>query len=248
MAKKVPKRLGKEPLIESVFEVRFSSEVSSVSSVMPGILFSAYANRVAKTVPLPLAGVIPQIRESDPNLKYAPVVQVSLDPGPYLIQIGDHVASLSCPRPYTGWSEFWRVIREFVAVLKSSTLISRPERFSMKYADVLSLAGAPTVAVLDVEFKLGGRDATSGPVVLRSEEQDGPFVHLVHIASSVNAQLPSGDQLSGILIENDTIYNHSSGDFWEILERQLEPMHQINKDRFFALLKPDTLAALEPEY
>jgi uncharacterized protein (TIGR04255 family) len=248
MAKQVPKRLRKEPLIESLFEIRFSSDISSVSSILPGVIYSAYSNRIAKTVPLPLAGIISQIRDNDPNLKYAPTVQFSLDPGPYVFQVGDRVASVSCPRPYTGWSEFGRTIREFVDVLKKSQLINKPERFSMKYSDILSTAGAPTVAVLEVDFKLGGRDATSGPVTLRVEDAANPFLHIVQIVASVNAQLADGSQISGILIENDTIFNHVGGDFWTTLERQLNPMHDFNKGRFFELLKPDTLNALEPEY
>jgi uncharacterized protein (TIGR04255 family) len=248
MAKQVPKRLGKEPLIESLFEIRFWSDITSVSSILPGVIYSAYSNRITKTVPLPLAGIIPEIREKDPNLKYAPIVQFSLDPGPYIFQVGDHVASVSCPRPYTGWSEFGGTIREFMGVLEKSKLINNPERFSMKYSDILSIAGAPTVAVLDVDFKLGGRDATSGPVTLRVEENASPFVHIVQIIASVNAQLADGSQLSGILIENDTIFNHAGGNFWTTLDRQLDSMHEFNKGRFFELLKPETLAALEPEY
>ncbi len=248
MEKQVPKRLGKEPLIESLFEIRFSSDLSSASSILPGVIYNAYSNRIAKTIQLPLAVIIPQIRDNDPNLKYAPIVQFSLDPGPYIVQVGDHVASVSCPRPYTGWSEFGRTIREFMGVLEKSQLINNPERFSMKYSDILSIGGAPTVSVLDVDFKLGGRDATSGPVTLRVEESSNPFVHIVHIIASVNAQLADGSQLSGILIENDTIFNHAGGNFWTTLERHLDPMHEINKGRFFELLKPETLAALEPEY
>ena len=248
MAKKIPKKLGIEPLIESVFEIRFSSDVSSVSSILPGFIFGALSNRIAKTLPLPLAGIIPQIRESDPNLKYAPIVQISLDPGPYIIQMGDHVAALSCPKPYTGWNEFEKMIREFVGILEKSNLITKPERFSMKYVDILSTLGSPTVEALDVEFKLGGRDVTSGPVTLRAETSEGTFIHIVQIIASVNAQLPNNTQVSGILIENDTIYNFDGGNFWENVRSQLESMHEVNKRRFFELLKDETLIKLEPEY
>ena len=248
MTKQVPKKLGIQPLIEGLFEIRFSSDMGLVSSILPGVVYNAYSNRIGKTVSLPLSGIIPQLRDSDPNLKYAPIVQFSLDPGPYIFQVGDHVASISCPRPYTGWSEFGRTIKEFVRVLEKSQLINKPERFSMKYSNVLSVAGAPTIAALDVDFKLGGRDATSSPVALRVEESSGPFIHIAQIIASVNAQLVDGSQISGILIENDTIFNYVGGDFWATLERSLDPMHEFNKCRFFELLRPDTLAGLEPEY
>lgn len=244
----VPKKLGIQPLIESLLEIRFSSDINSVSSILPGLIFNAFSDRLAKTATLPIASILPQIRDADPNLRYAPTVQISLDPGPYIIQVGDHVAALSCPRPYTGWAEFGEMIRTFGRILRKTGLITRPERFSMKYVDILSTMSSPTIEALNVEFKLGGRDLTSAPVTLRAEIQEGSFTHIVQIVASVHAQMPDNTQISGILIENDTICNESGGDFWETFENQLDYMHAFNKRRFFELLKPETLMKLEPEF
>jgi len=39
MGDKIPIRLGKQPLIEAVWEVRFTSEKQSVADLLPGLIF-----------------------------------------------------------------------------------------------------------------------------------------------------------------------------------------------------------------
>ncbi|HAF49802.1 MAG TPA: hypothetical protein DCL04_01655, partial [Synergistaceae bacterium] len=48
--------------------------------------------------------------EHDPNLRYAPKIRLENDN--QVVQIGEHVISLNCRRPYSGWTQFSADIRE----------------------------------------------------------------------------------------------------------------------------------------
>jgi len=45
MERKIPLRLKKEPLLEAIWEIRFSGNKSSVADLLPGMLFKALPGR-----------------------------------------------------------------------------------------------------------------------------------------------------------------------------------------------------------
>lgn len=248
MAKQIPKKLGKEPLIECVWEIRFSSNVQSVGSVLPGLIFSAFDKEFKDITPLSAANLPAELRKKDPNLRY--VATVRLEGKPYAIQVGEHVVSLVCQQPYTGWAEFGNKIRHLIKVLQNTQLLTTPERFSLKYVDLLPSDIAGTVSSLETVIRIANRDitTTAHPVLLRAEEKHDEFINITQIASGVTAKTQTGEKISGILVDNDTIYSHADGDFWGAVDRNLNPMHDLNKKLFFELLTDVTIEKLEPEY
>lgn len=244
--RRIPKRLGKAPLVESLWELRFSSEMASVAELLPGLLFSAFDGEFQSIEPLPAANVPLQIRQINADFMYVPTVRLRGEH--YTIQIGDRVVSLGCSMPYKGWKEFGAKIRALVKVLRKTKLISNPERFSMKYIDILPSGDEPTIAQLDVVITLGDQNINVHPLHLRTEVFEEGFLNIVQIISPANAQLLGGEIITGILVDNDTIYNHMSGDFWEIFSKQLDLVHKVNKKMFFNLLTESAITNLEPEY
>jgi uncharacterized protein (TIGR04255 family) len=244
--KNIPKRLKKEPLIESLWEIRFSSKVGSLAELLPGLLYKQFVADFPKVESLPTANVPLALRQSDPNLRYLPTMR--LEGEPYSIQIGEHVVSLSCRRPYTGWAQFGGKIRELAKALKETGLLNEPERFSMKYINVLPMSGTPTIAPLSAGVSLGGRDIGGYALHLRSERTDNEFLNIVQIMSPTEVKLPSGEQFNGILIDVDTICPSESSGFWDNFDARLDEMHDLNKNIFFELLRPETIESLEPEY
>lgn len=246
MPKQVPKRLGKEPLIESLWEIRFSSETNPVADLLPGLVFAAFPGEFPKIEPLPAANIPLQIRQLDANFRHTPTVRLRNDH--YVIQIGEHVVSLSCLRPYKGWEEFGEKIRKLAGVLKETNLINNPERFSMKYTDILPAGNGLSIAPLDIVISLGGGNQNMLSLQLRTEVIEEGFVNIIQIISPADVQLLGGEKISGTLVDNDTIYDHKKGDFWQNFHEQLDQMHAVNKRMFFNLLKEETITNLEPEY
>ena len=244
--RQIPKKLGKSPLIESLWELRFSSEMASVSELLPGLLFSEFDQEFQSIEPLPVANIPLQIRLMNPDFMYAPTVR--LTGVHYTIQIGDRVVSLGCIMPYRGWEEFGPKILSLVKILKKTNLISKPERFSMKYIDILPSSAEPSISQLDIAITLGKQNIDVHPLHLRTEVVEEGFLNIIQIVSPANVQLLGGARKTGVLVDNDTIYDHVSGDFWKGFSKQLDRVHKVNKKMFFNLLTESAVRNLDPEY
>lgn len=244
--KSVPKRLRKEPLLEAVWEIRFSSDTESVADLLPGLIYKTMGTEYPKIERLPVANLPSAVVQQDAKLRYMPTVR--LEGNPYSIQIGEHVVSLSCRRPYTGWGKFEPKIIELAEMLKETYLLSRPERFSLKYIDVISLGEPPSLNLLEILIKLHTRELTTDLVQLRTELRENGYLHIVQIVSPAEAILSKEERFEGVLLDIDTICQQDGNKFWIDFREKLNRLHQLNKNLFFRLLKKETIEKLEPEY
>ncbi len=71
----LPKKLSAEPLIDAIFEMRFTSLFPAASEIIPGYLFSKLIGDKSVTT-LPTAQLPKVTRETNPNLLFAPVTQL----------------------------------------------------------------------------------------------------------------------------------------------------------------------------
>lgn len=242
----VPKRLKKEPLLEALWEIRFSSDTEQVADLLPGMIYKAMGAEYPKIERLPAANLPSSVLKHDETLRYVPTIR--LEGNPYSIQIGEHVVSLSCRRPYTGWKEFESKIMELAEMLKGTSLLNRLERFSLKYTDIIQLTEMPSLEPLQVVVKLGTLDLTKYPVHLRTELRENGFLHIIQIASPAKAVLLTREHFEGLLIDIDTIYQRETSELWLEFRDQLNRAHQLSKNLFFRLLTKETITQLEPEY
>lgn len=242
----IPKKLRKEPLIEAVCELRFKSDKDSIADLLPGLIFQKLDNRFPKVEKLPASNLPAELFKHDPNLRYIPTIKLTGEP--YSIMIGEHVFSLSCTRPYAGWDEFSSLIIELLAILKQTSLITHPERISLKYIDILLATEGFTLDALNLELQIGGNRITTAPVQLRTELNGEEFTNIIQVGSPAQVALNAGPLIDGILIDIDTISRTMPSDFWLISKDFLDRAHAISKSMFFDLLKPETIKCLDPEY
>ena len=250
MKGRVPKKLKKEPLIEAVWELRFEPKEESAGEILAGIIYNSLRHEYPKVVRLPAADIPRPIARVDPLLRYAPTIRLeSVSASPFAVQIGDRVVSLNNRRPYKGWSEFSKRIHDLVKLLRSTELVQKPTRFSLRYIDLLELDPPPSLASLRVRVEVAERDLGECPIQLRAEIQDDPFVHILQIASPALVTIGNAEQRKGTLVDIDTIRNvESSADFWEILDAELDEAHARSNRLFFELLTSEALERLEPIY
>ncbi len=242
----IPKRLKKEPLLEAIWELRFTSDKGSVVELLPGIIYQAFQGEYAKIERLAVGSIPPLILQQDEILRYAP--SVKLECSPYAIQVGEHVVSLSCRRPYTGWEQFKSKILDLCEKLQKTELITHPERFSLKYIDVIDIAAQPSLEPLNIKLTLGNRSIEKNSVQLRTENRDKDFIYIIQIVTDVHSSIATGESFDGLLCDIDTIYQKKDGDFWKDFLKNLDKAHDCSKDQFFSLLKESTIKLLEPEY
>jgi len=247
MVNKTPIRLHKEPLIEAVWEVRFTSTKPSVVDLLPGIMFPALKDKYPNIVRLPSADIPALIAEHDPVLRYVP--KIRLEGGNQAVQIGEHVVSLSCRRPYSGWKTFSEDIRSIIQIVRNIGLIDRLERFSLKYMDIIDLDQPPSLSCLNLDLKIGGYDTHTRPVQLRTEIKEGDIIHIVQILSPAEVSIPGNSKkFVGVLVDIDSIRPIKENETWNNINQHLDDIHLSSKKMFFNLLTPETIDKLEPEY
>jgi uncharacterized protein (TIGR04255 family) len=244
---KIPVRLKKEPLFEAVWEIRFTSEKQAVADLLPGLIYKALPGRYPDIVRLPAADIPAPFVERDLNLRYIP--KIRLEEGNRAVQIGEHVLSLSCRRPYSGWKIFSSDIRTLITVGRDTGLIDHLERFALKYIDLIQLEQQPHLGCLNIGLKLGDHPITAQPVQLRTEIMKEGLIHIIQVVSPAEASLP-GDTMSlkGVLLDIDTINIINEKDSWKEVETRLDAAHLASKRIFFDLLTAETIERLEPEY
>lgn len=244
----VPARLRREPLYEAVWEIRFQAK-QPVLELLTGSLFAELSKRgwgLTGVSHLPASNIPLPMRQVDPNLRYVPVVK--LDGSPLSVSLGERVIVMSCLRPYIGWAVFGARIKELATVLEGTGFLERPERFSLKYLDIIE--GSGDLDALSVQVSVGARKLRSEPLQVRTELKTGEMLHIVEIGLPAQIALKTGERLQGTAVSTDTICLASADvdEFWRRFDVRLEEVHSANKELFFDLLSDETLKNLEPEF
>jgi uncharacterized protein (TIGR04255 family) len=251
----LPIRLEKEPLIEALFELRFSSE-SSVSGLFPGFLYSKLSN-VAPIEELGAAQIPKAIRDADPNLRYAQTNSLNWED--FVINIGDRSIAIRCPYPYPGWASFRTAISSILGHFVNMGISYTLERCSLKYVDIIP-SEDPKEQISFANFSLMIADHKLEQEVfhVRVEIQSGDCVNVIQIASHALASIKNSKtkemiKKEGLVVDIDTIANVNNGNFspediTKNLLKKLDEMHQVNKEFFFKALKYETIQSLKPVY
>jgi len=244
---RLPSRLKKEPLIDAIFEVRFTSSMD-VASILPGLLM-ARLGKIEKVERLPISDIPRPIRQSDQNLQFQPLLRLVWEQ--FLINIGDRLVGISCKLPYVGWSDFKRAILEVYKHIFTIGVIEKTERYSMKYVDLIE--GNDPGEMVDrvaVDLNVGGHQLKREPFMVRVEVPDGSISHIVQVIAPAVVKLSTG-QKTGVIVDIDSVCAHSTEDveaFMSSLDSRLVEIHAANKRMFFSSLKENTIEYLEPEY
>jgi uncharacterized protein (TIGR04255 family) len=248
MIEKLPIKLIKEPLIDAVFEMRFSAS-GPASNILPGVIFSKLAGK-KNIETLPLSEIPKHIRDNDPNLQFAPTVRIQWES--YLILISDKSIALACKQPYPGWNSFKKSIQEIVELLNDVGIIQAVHRFALKYIDIIpSDSVKEQVSFINLTAKLGKHILEKESFQFRIEIPKDNIINAIQILSSASVILEDGSKKTGLVIDIDTICNvpdQKITDFSKSLSDNLDQIHHINKETFFECITPETLASLEPQY
>lgn len=248
-AKALPRKLGKEPLVDVVCEVRFETELPA-SSLLLGMMLQLATNKPSIET-LPIAQIPQMVRENDPNLRYAPLMRMSFNEK-FVLLFSDRSVAVGCVMPYPGWTEFKAAIVSVFSVLGTATFIKKIDRHSLKYVDFFPmLNGAkPTLERFNVVVDVAGRQIVEQSINLRVEMVEAPFIHAAGIVSPALIQRSDNSSSSGAVIDVDThrVHDYSVQEFLSAMPRLLDEIHAANKSYFFDLLSERGLAELEPQY
>ncbi|PWT86180.1 MAG: hypothetical protein C5B56_12865 [Proteobacteria bacterium] len=241
---KLPKKLGKPPIVDAVFEMRFAPG-KPLSNILPGLLYTSLnADSIER---LPAAQLPELLREIDENMKFAPLVRVHW--ATFMVQVSDRSLGVSCKIPYSGWTSFKSSIAKVTAEISKASVIDKVERHSLKYTNIVSDIGRAS-AVARLALKLGDHDAAEDLFLVRAEIPTDRLKCIVQIAADGTILLPNGSLKSGVVIDVDTLCEIELPliEFARELDDHLERIHDVTKSKFFNCLQPEALEKLEPIY
>jgi uncharacterized protein (TIGR04255 family) len=245
----LPIKLLKDPLIDAIFEIRFSSS-TEISNVLPGFFFAKFEKKELRVEQLQTAQIPVQIRNMDSNLRYQPLMRMHW--GTFIIFIGDAMLGIGCKMPYPGWNTFRERIREVVAVLFEAGIINTIERYSMKYINIIEGESlSDQIQKTNIELRVGDHVVRKEKFSVRIEIANSDFINIIQLAAPVSAVLPNKEVRNGIIVDIDCIGTRQHiniNDFNKDLPNLLESVHSECKVKFFECLKPETITTLEPVY
>jgi len=235
---RLPIRLEKTPLIDSIIEVRFDTNI--VSSAVFGVIYNQIrADYSGTVVNLPIAQLPEAIRVSDPNLKYKPLYRIEGEKT--VIQIGSDVINLSSKMPYIGWSEFSRIAIKVLKNAFESGAVGRITRLGHRYINFID---RDVISELAMTFTMSEVDESQiKSLNIRTTISNGVFVNSLSFANDGQYKGHLGS-----LIDIDTSREYTDDYFKEHIENELNGAHQCEKELFFSLLKDPLLKSLNPIY
>jgi uncharacterized protein (TIGR04255 family) len=248
VTQQLPSKLAKEPLIDALFEIRFQN-VDFVANVLPGFLFHEYSGAVTP-VRLPAAEIPKPLRDSDPNLQYAPTQR--LDAERYFIAMGDRNLIVNCRLPYPGWADFKSKILDVVGRITKLGTNWGVERYSMKYINLIPARSLPEqFSKIRMSVQLGDIEAQANHLSLQIHHQEDKIIHILQVMVGAEGTLSSGARVTGAVIDVDSIrvVNDPRFDsFSANLAEGIETLRQANKAKFFSCLTKEAIVEMEPTY
>lgn len=250
MSRPLPKKLGKEPLIDVIFEVRFESQIAA-GSLLPGLLLPFITEQpVMETLPasqLPL-----EVRNGDEALRHVHLTRMSWGEN-FSAAFGDRLLAVTCRMPYAGWTEYKRAILMVMQCLRNAPFIQKIQRHSLKYVDFFD-SKSSVVSGLDrfnIDLRIGSQQISRENTNLRSEISEGNFIHAVTFLTAAYVEGENLPRREGSIFEVDTLCLQDFSrvtDFLDQLPNLLDAIHQSNKAFFFSCLSEKGLNDLEPLY
>lgn len=238
---KLPVSIDPCPIVEAIFEVRFTSLQPWEN--MPGLLYAQIREKYPSQKRLPLADFPEEFRRQDSGLQHLPLLQFHGEH--FLVQLGPRCMSLvTKPNHYPGWVAIQRELEWLIPKLQAGGFVSETERIGVRYIDFFS---ANVFEILHLEMRLG-EDAPNLPqtdvtTILRHDAMT------IRLHASNAAILGAGaDARQGSVLDVDCWFGALDADCFQNGMDRFSEAHQTIKGLFFGLMKPEVLANFHPIY
>lgn len=238
----LPKKIENCPIIEAVFEIRYSSE-SPVDAIF-GILYASIKDFFTeKPVSLPILQLPESVREQDPNLKYH--AYHKLVNGNFVLDIGPRVLTFRNIPPYEGWTQWSKFFYSVLGSIEQTKVLDIIERIGLRY---VNLFNGNIFNKVKVDVNIDNKTITDASTNIKTEILDEKFIKILQVGNSVN-MVKDGKMINGSIIDIDCLYNVSGSlNFFDNYHEIIEDAHNKEKELFFSLLEDSFLQELKPQY
>lgn len=236
----LPRKLKKDPIVESVFEVRFTSDEPgelTVGKLAGGPLWNSF-----EVKRLPLADFPAPIRTADPNLMYQPVLE--LRGNKRAAKIGERVFSYHVLSPYPGWEIYQPELSEAVDFVFSALKGFAATRLGLRYINTFTLEHfVKDISSLNMKVSLAGDDLL-GPLNLNYRVR-GDDMHEVMVRIATPEFLTNPTPGVTTLVDID-VFTPKTMNAPELAKTKswINTAHDVEKAEFFRLFTKDLMDKL----
>ncbi len=231
-----PKSIQPCPIIEALFELRFTSRIPS--NAIFGMIYGVLQDKFPNAENLPILQIPEALRAKDPNFRFKPHYKIANSQ--LAVQIGPEVLSISCYPKYLGWNALFSEIISIIDEVKTLNIINNVERIGLRYINFFE---NNIFENIDLNISLKQEPINYKNTVIKTEIVEEQFKSILQIA---NNQEYDGKQ--GSFIDIDTISINDVSNFFVKKENLISLIHDTEKSVFYNLLNQDFLNTLNPEY
>lgn len=239
MEVKIPKLLKKCPIVDVVVEIRFNAKIDSnaVFGVLYNSLNKKYQGPVTQIQLPPPLMPIPQ------NGSFIPFFNITNKD--HTIKIGPNVLIIGIAFPYMGWTKFSAISEEILKIALGTGIIGDVLRLGLRYRNFFE--GDITD---NLTFSLSNFRHKPKNLNIRIEvDEDNVHSVMQYANNAVLENKANQIKKLGSIVDIDSYRTYSSAlNFKANLKKELNMVHDAEKNVFFSLLKENFLNTFGPEY
>jgi uncharacterized protein (TIGR04255 family) len=243
----LPKKLTNDAIVEAVLELRFES------TGLPEVFFGRFIDhsnwRGWQQRLLPAYNLPPQFRSLDPNVQYAPVIELLGQDAKAILRIGPSVVSFHRQAPYVGWEKFRPELERVTATLFGTNTEVMVKRLGLRYMNSLRPHLHGISALTDLDIKM----SVSGEAIATSANLN--FMTKLGNESTCTVRVATPDFLMGNIPPDTTVYidvDVYTNDGFKTTSKKtvdewIEFAHTQEKTEFFRLFPQPIIDKLREE-
>jgi len=243
----LPIKLKCDAIVEALLEFRFESQL------LPDIFIGRFADREswqgwAQNL-LPAYNLPPQLRTIDPNVQYAPTIELVDKEGARVLRIGPSVISYHRKAPYVGWAKFKPELEQVTAALFGAAKDAVIKRLGLRYMNSLRQNVHGIAALTDLDLKM----TVSEDAITKAANLN--FTTQFEKQTACTVRIATPEFVIGVLPADTSVYIdvdvYTSEGFAtkdkKVVDEWVEFAHTQEKTEFFHLFKQSTIDKLREE-
>lgn len=241
----IPKRLRGDSIVESLCEIRFTSD--DLSEIVIGRLADAAPWRQWAKERLPNADIPLDLRKLHPNLRFTPTL--ALKGEGRIVRVGEYLLSLHVAPRYCGWDQWRPELQAAVDLLFNLLKNVNVSRIGLRYINALTLERHKVEGVGTLEISaMAAGEALKEDMNLNFKKQvDDKTVVLTRIATRSFVEGKLAPEVTVVLdVDVFTPEFVSFGDAGNAMS-WIDAAHEHEKRTFFSLIPEKIVAELVVE-
>lgn len=239
---RLPKKIDPCPIVDSLFEVRFVSNVPSQAVL--GMVYQKLRPEFPGVTTLPLAAMPEATIQANPTLLFQ--AHYRLEGERFVMLVGPRSVSVAIKGAYPGWNAMFPKFIEIIDKVLQTELIANPGRFGLRY---INFFPRDVLSRLVLSFSIQNQSISGRETFFKTILDWNTLKVILQVGKDVLVtNNVTGQVATGSVIDIDCFTTPNNSTLDRQIREFLEVAHTAEKQLFFGLLNPDFLDEFHPEY